>query len=143
MARIEPSSPPRTRRPAVALLLDTALVLIFATVGRSSHGEAVLGGLFTTAWPFLLGLLVGWLAARAVARLGSRGAFDPWRIVPAGALIWAGTLVVGMLARVVAGQGTAPSFIVVAGVVLALFLLGWRAVAALVARRRRTHPTLS
>ncbi len=125
--------PPRIAAPALAAVTDVVLVLVFAAVGRGSHGENVLGGLAGTAWPFLLGLLIGWLAARLLGRSG----FDPARIVPAGLLIWAGTWGIGMLARVVAGQGTAPSFLLVAGVVLALFLLGWRLVASLVARRRR------
>lgn len=140
MTRIEPSSRPRTGRLLTGLLIDTALVLVFSAVGRSSHGEAVVGGLLTTAWPFLLGLLVGWLAALVVSRIDGHGPFEPWRIVPAGLLIWAGTLGIGMLARVIAGQGTAGSFIVVAGVVLALFLLGGRALGAFVVRHRN-RPT--
>lgn len=118
----------------MAALIDVVLVLTFAAIGRGSHGESVLGGLAGTAWPFLLGLLVGWVGAG----LGARGAFAPTRLVPAGVLIWIGTLVVGMLARVVSGQGTAISFIIVAGIVLAVFLLGWRAVVAAWARRRRS-----
>ena len=136
MTRIELSSDRRTGRVLIGLAADAALVLIFAGIGRSSHGENVLAGLAGTAWPFLLGLLVGWLLAFVVGRTIGRGRWDPWLVVPAGLLIWAGTLGVGMLARVVAGQGTAPSFVVVAGVVLALFLLGWRALAAVFARRR-------
>jgi hypothetical protein len=123
---------PRTVAPALAAVTDVVLVMVFAAVGRGSHGENVLGGLAGTAWPFLLGLLIGWLAAR----LAGRSRFDPARIVPAGVLIWAGTWGIGMMARVVSGQGTAPSFLLVAGVVLAAFLLGWRALAALPARRR-------
>ena len=42
-----------------------------------------------------------------------------------------GTVVVGMLLRRVAAQGTAPSFVVVATVVLAALLLSWRLVARL------------
>ncbi len=53
-----------------------------------------------------------------------------------GLVVWAGTLVGGMLLRSVTGQGTAPSFIVVAGLVTGAFLLGWRAVRAAAARRR-------
>ena len=126
---------PRSRHLATALLVDVALVLLFAAIGRGSHGESVLTGLAGTAWPFLLGLAAGWSAALAIGTAGRR-AGDPARVVPAGLLIWGGTLVIGMLARVVAGQGTAPSFIVVAGVVLAVFLLGWRMLAAVVGRRR-------
>jgi hypothetical protein len=43
-------------------------------------------------------------------------------------VVWISTLAGGMLLRVVSGQGTAVSFVLVAGVVLAVFLLGWRAV---------------
>ncbi len=132
MTRIEPSSHLRAGHQLIGLLIDAALVLIFTIAGRSSHGEAVVSGLLTTAWPFLLGLLVGWSVTLAVGR----GRLDAWRIRPAGLLAWAGTVGVGMVARVLAGQGTAPTFIVVAGVVLALFLLGWRFAARRLALRR-------
>ena len=132
-SRADTARPFRTVATPVAAVTDVLLVLVFAAVGRSSHGEDVLTGLAGTAWPFLLGLLVGWPAGR----LAYRDRFDAWRIASGGVLIWACTLGVGVLARAVSGQGTAPSFIVVAGVVLALFLLGWRALAALVHRRRR------
>ena len=39
---------------------------------------------------------------------------------------WLGTVGLGMLFRVVSGQGTAPAFIGVALTFLGLFLLGWR-----------------
>jgi hypothetical protein len=44
---------------------------------------------------------------------------------------WLGTVALGMLLRVVSGQGTAPAFIGVALVFLGLFLLGWRLLARL------------
>lgn len=50
--------------------------------------------------------------------------------------MWASALVVGMLLRTVTGQGTAPSFMLVAATVLAVFLLGWRWVAGRAARLR-------
>ena len=40
--------------------------------------------------------------------------------------VWLCTLVVGMLLRAATGQGTAPSFVLVAATVLALFLIGSR-----------------
>jgi FtsH-binding integral membrane protein len=48
---------------------------------------------------------------------------------------WLGTVALGMVLRVVAGQGTAVAFIVVALVFLGLFLLGWRALARLLSAR--------
>lgn len=101
-------------------------MLAFVAIGRASHhdGESA-AGLASTAWPFLAGLAVGLLAARAWRR--------PTAIVPAGLGAWLGTVIVGMLLRVVAGQGTAPAFIGVALAFLGLFLLGWR-VAAIACR---------
>ncbi|MFC4374031.1 DUF3054 domain-containing protein [Nocardia halotolerans] len=104
--------------------LDALLVVVFCAIGRRSHDEAVLTGLLTTVWPFAAGLLLGW----ALAVLAARGArFDATTLWPSGVAIWACTLVVGMALRAVSGQGVALSFVIVAGCVLALFLLGWRA----------------
>ncbi|TXG92490.1 DUF3054 domain-containing protein [Rhodococcus rhodnii] len=120
------------RAVTLALVADVILVIVFAAVGRRSHGEAnALAGLATTAWPFLLGLLVGWIAVIALYR----DKFDPLLVLPTGVIVWLSTLVVGMLARVVSGQGTALSFVLVAGTVLAVFLIGWRAIAGVVRRR--------
>jgi hypothetical protein len=115
--------------PAVAAGIDVCCVIVFVAIGRASHhhGESA-GGLASTAWPFLVGLGVGLLVTRAWQR--------PAAIVPAGLGAWLGTVVIGMLLRVVAGQGTALAFIVVALCFLGLFLLGWRVVAAAAARWR-------
>ena len=118
-----------------ALALDVVLVIVFCAIGRRSHDEAnALTGLATTAWPFLSGLAVGWLATVALYR----DKFDGFLIVPTGIVVWLSTLVVGMVLRVVSGQGTAFSFVIVAGTVLAVFLLGWRAVARIVTKARAT-----
>ena len=111
----------------VAVVVDVAFVLVFAAVGRASHdeGNAVVGVL-ATAWPFLVGLAVGWTLVRW---LSHQWALD---IGPAISVVVA-TVLVGMLLRALTGQGTAPSFVLVATLVLAALLLGWRAVAARVA----------
>jgi Protein of unknown function (DUF3054) len=123
------------RLPAAALL-DVCWVLAFVAIGRASHhhGESI-AGLASTAWPFLSGLAVGLLVTRAWRR--------PAAVVPAGMGAWLGTVAIGMLLRVVAGQGTAVAFIAVALAFLGLFLLGWRAVAAAIATRRRQAPSLA
>jgi hypothetical protein len=115
--------------PAVALVIDVCCVIVFVAIGRAAHrhGESP-GGLASTAWPFLVGLGVGLLVTRAWRR--------PAAIVPGGIGAWLGTVAVGMVLRVVAGQGTAVAFIVVALCFLGLFLLGWRVVAAGAARWR-------
>ncbi len=43
------------------------------------------------------------------------------------------TVALGMIVRVITGEGTAPSFVIVATSVLAALLLGWRLLARLVA----------
>lgn len=112
----------------LSVVLDLVLVVLFTLIGRISHGEGVaFGGVAQTAWPFLLGTLLGWLVTAAWRR--------PLAIVRAGIPIWVLTVVVGMILRVVSGQGIAVSFVVVAAVVLGLFLLGWRAIVGPIARR--------
>ncbi|WP_194410797.1 DUF3054 domain-containing protein [Microbacterium cremeum] len=125
---------PARRRPdtnvriAVALAIDVFLVLVFAAIGRASHGEE-LSGILVTAWPFLVGLAAGWLVTLA------------WRApaapVRTGLGVWAVTVAGGMLLRAATGEGTAFAFIVVATVTLLVLLVGWRIVAALLRRRRR------
>ncbi|AUG28897.1 DUF3054 domain-containing protein [Microbacterium hominis] len=116
----------------LAAALDVALVITFAAVGRASHDSDVWTGLATTAWPFLAALVLGWLIAQ--------GWKAPFALGRTGLPVWAVTLVGGMLLRVASGQGIAVSFVIVAGIVLAVFLLGWRLVALLLRRattRRR------
>jgi Protein of unknown function (DUF3054) len=122
------------RSARLAVVLDIACVLVFVIIGRASHtkGES-LAGIASTAWPFLAGLGVGWLAARGWRR--------PLAISPEGLAIWLCTVALGMILRVVAGQGTAVAFIVVALAFLALFLLGWRLLARLVPLTRLTRLT--
>jgi hypothetical protein len=118
-------------------LVDLVWVLVFAAIGRANHGEAVgPTGLLTTAWPFAAGWLVGWVLVLAVppARARPLGAV-------AGALVWVPTVVAGMLLRVATGAGVQTSFVIVATIVLGVFLLGWRGVAALVRRSRRSTRT--
>ncbi|WEG09769.1 DUF3054 domain-containing protein [Microbacterium horticulturae] len=124
---------PNQLRPSRAvwpLVADIVIVVVFAIIGRASHGEALsLGGIATTTWPFLVALLVGWTALFAWRA--------PVRPVRIGLPLWAVTVAGGMLLRVVSGQGTAVPFIIVASVFLLLTLVGWRVVATLVRRRRQ------
>jgi hypothetical protein len=108
------------RRPAVAFALDACLVLVFATVGRSSHEESVtVAGVLGVAWPFLVALVCGWAVARA--RSGT------WPVrVRGSVVVWLLTAVGGLLLRVLSGGGFAWSFGVVTLLVLGIFLVGWR-----------------
>jgi FtsH-binding integral membrane protein len=114
----------------LAIVLDCCCVLLFVIIGRASHakGESV-AGIASTVWPFLAGLAGGWLAARAWRR--------PFGLFPAGVGVWLGAAALGMVLRVVSGQGTAAAFIGVALAFLGLFLLGWRLVAGLASRYLR------
>ena len=109
-----------TRRQWTAAAIDVALVVVFVVIGRASHdsGEP----LFVTLWPFLVGLLVGWLAARAWR--------SPTRVRTA-LIIWPATVVVALILRTVSGQGVQLSFIIVTAVILGVFLVGWRALTKL------------
>lgn len=121
-------TPSRTRSAATALAIDAVCILLFCALGRRSHAEGVTAtGVLETAWPFLTGAGIGWLAAR-----GWRAPTAP---VPTGVVVWLATVVIGMLLRKATGQGTALSFIVVASVTTAILLLGWRGAAALRSRR--------
>ena len=51
---------------------------------------------------------------------------QPAALGPAGVAARLGAVAVGMVLRVIAGQGTAFAFILVALAFLGLFLLGWR-----------------
>lgn len=111
-----------------AFAADLLCVAVFCTIGRRSHAEGLsIAGIAETAWPFLTGTVVGWLFSRGWQR--------PMSLAPTGVVVWACTVVVGMLLRKATSQGTATSFIVVATLTTAVLLLGWRAAARLINRR--------
>jgi hypothetical protein len=109
-------------------------VLVFVTLGRGTHNEeGTIEGIAITAAPFLIALVIGWLLTRA------------WRAptslrVGGGVLVT--TIVAGMLVRrFVFDEGTAASFIIVATVFLTATMLGWRALADAIDRRRAAAAT--
>lgn len=123
-----PTSDRRTA--ASALAADVVCVVVFCAIGRRSHAEGLtVGGIAETAWPFLAGTGIGWLAAKAWRQ--------PLSPAPTGVLIWLCTVAVGMVLRRISGQGVAVSFIVVAALVTAVLLLGWRGAVTLLHRRVR------
>ncbi len=119
-------------RPAPWLAVDVLALLVFAAVGRSSHAEGLtVPGVLATAWPFVAGLVLGWVVAGAWRR--------PLSVWPSGTAAWLGALVGGMLLRRLAGEGTAWDFVAVATAFLALFLLGWRVVVSALLGRSTTR----
>ena len=118
-----------TQRRQLWLVVDLVALVVFATIGRRSHAEGItVAGVLSTAWPFAVGAVVGWLVVRAWRR--------PVAVWPSGVGAWLGALGVGMLLRRVAGEGTPLDFVAVAAVFLAVFLLGWRLALGLVQRGR-------
>lgn len=99
--------------------LDVIAVFVFVAIGRDTHDGGIdIGGLLSTAAPFLIALVVGWLLAQAWIRptTGSTGL-----------VVWLTTLGFGMgLRRVVFERGTAIAFVIVATIFLGLTMVGWR-----------------
>lgn len=129
----------------LAAVIDVVLIVLFALIGRSSHGESDSAlALWITAYPFL----AGW----AIAYVTSGGWSRPMRFWPTGVVVWILTVFVGLAIRVATGQGDVDgnplpiSFVIVATIVLGVFLLGWRGIARLVFRavgRRHGSATTS
>lgn len=120
----------RQARPGVIVLaaaVDVLAVLAFTIVGRRSHAEGIDAlGVLSTATPFLLGLLIGWLGIRA------------WRAplrLAVGLGVWAAVVVTGLGLRAALTHRLPSTFVLITAVSLALLLLGWRAVASLLAHR--------
>jgi Protein of unknown function (DUF3054) len=115
------------RIPALAFAADVIAVVVFAAVGRISHAEAEsLSGLLATAAPFLIGLVASW--ATPVVRAHPVG-------FRAGAVVLAGTAVLGLLLRAAFTWRLPLSFAVVTVVSLAVLLIGWRSLSLLVSHR--------
>lgn len=117
-----------------AVIVDAVFVLVFAAIGRASHDENPLGFLLT-AWPFLIALVVGHALAALVPARPRR----PWSL-GWGVIVWIVTVAGGMLLRIATGDTAETPFIIVASLVLAALLLGWRLIALLSRRFRSSRP---
>jgi hypothetical protein len=139
MARIETTAAPARGWRQLALLVagDTLAFLVFATLGRRSHGqeaglEALLATLGTAA-PFVLGWL---LVAPFVGAYRSTLWGRPAPMARRTALAWLGAWPLGLVLRALIVQRPIPlSFALVVGITNTLLLLGWRVVLALLTRR--------
>ncbi|WP_460477915.1 DUF3054 domain-containing protein [Brachybacterium huguangmaarense] len=117
------------KRAVLALVLDALAILVFVVIGLSEHGLVLdLDQIVRVAWTFAVGMLLGHLAIRAW-----RAPFALW---PQGVFVWAITIVTAMALRTLFRAGTELSFILVTCVVLGVLMLGWRAVASWIDRRR-------
>ncbi|MEI8149617.1 MAG: DUF3054 domain-containing protein [Actinomycetes bacterium] len=103
-----------------AYLIDFISVLVFVTIGRHTHKDGnTVSGTFTTLWPFAVGLLIGWLLVSRTHRIATKKT--------SGLIIALSAVLVGMILRVISGQGIALAFVIVATAFLSFCLVGWRA----------------
>lgn len=116
-------------RRAGSFLCDALLIVAFAVLGNRAHDSGLAPvDVLATAWPFLVGLTVGWLVTASWSR--------PHQIWPAGLLVVVVTVVVGMVLRhLFTPGGVQLSFVLVATATLAVFLLGRRLIGLLMIRR--------
>ncbi|MFC7376360.1 DUF3054 domain-containing protein [Brachybacterium sp. GCM10030268] len=115
-----------------ALVGDLLVVILFVAIGFVQHGTPLTSqNLFLVGWPFAVGVLLGHLAIRAWRA--------PFRLWPHGLFVWAIMLATAMAIRTLFGGGTETSFVIVTGVVTAIGMLGWRAVALFLTRGERVE----
>lgn len=113
-----------------AVLLDVACVVLFVAAGLVSHGSgAGVSAVAATGWPFLAGLLLGWLVTRAWRA--------PAAVVRTGAGVWIATAGGGVALRLLSGETAALAFVVTTVLLLGAALLGWRAAVSLFPAPRR------
>lgn len=126
------------RRTALLVIGDAAALMIFAAIGRASHGEeaglTALAQVAETAAPFI----IGWFAVAPLIgayRADVTGA--PPRMLARTALTWLIAWPVGLGLRALIRQTTIPlSFALVTFITVLTIMILWRGVFALIAARR-------
>ena len=123
---------PALRKSIYAFVADAAFILLFIFIGTRNHDtDTDTAGVFSTAAPFLIALLVGWCALQV------------WKAphkVANGVGLWLITIVIGMLLRHFAfDRGTAGAFVVVATIFNAFTLVGWRFIAEQLSERKASR----
>lgn len=107
-----------------AIALDLVAIALFALLARAAHQSEDMPfnfqGWLSTVWPFALGVVLGWLITRK----------------DKGVIIWLVTVVTGLIIWGIRNQAIPHwSFVIVATVMSALLMLGWRGIAKLVAKK--------
>lgn len=122
---------------------DIIAFIVFAAIGRRSHGEAAgFGALLEVIWtaaPFIAGWFVvaPWLGAYRFATSGSLLSVV-LRFTRRSALVWLAAWPVGLVLRALLLNRSIPlSFALVTLITNTILLCGWRAVFAWVARSRQ------
>lgn len=113
----------------IAIVTDAVLVALFTVVGYFTHERNFdIRGILDAAWPFLVALVAAWvLTAMWEAPVA------PFRT---GVGVWAVTVLGGMIVRIIIGDGTAGSFILVASGINFFTLVGWRLLARALGLKR-------
>ena len=114
----------------VAIALDTLAIAVFALLARIAHqtDEMPLNftGWLSTLWPFLVGVALAWVIVTLAGK--AEGARN-------GVFIWLITAATGLIIWGIKNQQLPHwSFVVVASVMSALLMLGWRGIGRLLAR---------
>lgn len=117
-------------RVATLLLVDVALVSVFAMIGVASHdGELSLVTVGRAALPFLLAYLIPALLFSPHKNINNT--------VLVGIPLWISTILGGALLRYIIFQDTsAGGFLLVTTAVLGVFLLGRRLVSSYICKKR-------
>jgi hypothetical protein len=109
----------------LSALVDVALLIAFAAVGRNAHSEGgTVHGTLAVAWPFAVAWLVVALPSHALETIAPRRA----------ALAWVAAWPLALLLRALSGRGDAIGFAVVLLILPLVALTGWRAAARLAVR---------
>lgn len=109
------------------ILGDVIAIILFALLARLAHNSEALPfsvqGVADTAWPFLIGLALGW-AVIVCAKM------QHWRVAPAGVTVWILSVITGLSIWGIRHDALPHwSFIIVASVMSFILIIGWRALA--------------
>lgn len=134
----------------MAFVADVGALALFVALGRRSHEKSGFAEFMDTMRPFLIALLVVWLAvflwqALTMARTEEPADALAWReraaarlvsVWPIGVIVWLVTAGGGLVIRGLSGGGLSGAFPYLTVAFLGIFMLGWRLVALVVRRRR-------
>lgn len=120
--------------PRNVAIFDGVAVIVFALIARMSHNSADLPfsllGVLQTAWPFLLGTVIGWL----ILVFGLRAAHRAAELKP-GLVVWGCTVLSGVtIWGIKHAAFPRPLFMLISAVTTAILMLIWRGIVS--ARKR-------
>lgn len=123
-----------------AVALDFLAIAVFALLARMAHQSDDmpfnLAGWASTVWPFAVGVALGWVIVEFGLRK-NRPSEEASAVNATGhgPLIWLITVVTGLVIWGIRNQALPHwSFVIVACVMSALLMLGWRGIGHLLAR---------